>query len=144
VSLTPNHPRAVTIQLAIGTVFAATALLVWIVFLRPAAASTAIGTIRSKTYRPPGTYTQYQPGVSRGFRTPTEIPIAESYVFEIAIDGRPDLLRYSLNTTASERFAVGQRVRVTCEERTLLPFWRRTFVVDMTPLGDTSSSQNER
>ena len=135
-SLTPNHPRAVTIQLAISTVFAATALLLWLVFLRPASASTAIGTIRSKTYRPAGTYTQFQPGVDRGFRTPTEIPIAESYVFEIAIDGRSDPLRYSLNTTASERFSVGQRVWVEYEERSLLPFWRRVFVLEMRPADD--------
>jgi len=54
-------------------------------------------------------------------------------VFEILLNRQDEPVTYSLNTTASERFSIGQRVRVKYIERSLGPFWRRIYVLDMEP-----------
>lgn len=121
------------VYLFTAAIFGVVGIIIWFVFLRPANEQTDLGTIRTKTFRSAGTYTQYQPGAERGFRTPTEIPIAEVYVFVILLNRQDEPVTYSLNTTASERFSVGQRVRVKYIERSLGPFWRRIYVLDMEP-----------
>jgi hypothetical protein len=66
-------------------------------------------------------------------RTPAEIPIAESYTFELRLDGIEKPVRASFNTVKSRQFEVGQRVRVRLVRRGLPPLWSRLFVTDMTP-----------
>jgi hypothetical protein len=104
-------------------------LLFAVVFrMTSAMATSADGTIVGKTFRPTSAYTQAPVGLDRGMRTPTEIPIAESYVFEIRVDGMTPSLFYALNTVASRDFAVGQRVRVTYRSRGV-PFAAKKYLV---------------
>ncbi|RLA42042.1 MAG: hypothetical protein DRR42_23995 [Gammaproteobacteria bacterium] len=70
-------------------------------------------------------------GGGRGFRTPTEIAIAEAIVFEIEIDGIDELVRYSENTLAAKEFAVGQKIRVTYIERGLGNLWRKIYISEI-------------
>ena len=91
-------------------------------------------TLATKTFRPAGTYTQQMVGADRAFRVPTEIPIAEAYVFELAVDGIAEPVRILLNTVKSRAFEPGQRVHVRYVRRGLRPFWQRVIVVDMYPL----------
>src|SRR5215813_4797820 len=81
---------------------------IWVVFLRPVPVKAAKGTITNKTFKPAGTYWQYPVGANRSFHTPTQIPIAEAYVFEISVEGVEGQIFYSLNTVASQAFNVGQ------------------------------------
>lgn len=111
--------------------FAIAFLAIWFVFLRPVPMQTATGAIRGKTFRESGTYWQGQHGLSRGFRTPTPIEIAQAYVFEIEVAEMPVLLRYALNPTASEHFAIGDTVYVEYQTVGLPPFWTRSYVVGM-------------
>jgi hypothetical protein len=110
-------------------VCAAIALLVWSAYLRPVPRQTSAGVIVQKVFQPAGTYTQQPSGIRGGFWTATRIPIPESYLFLIRLEGHPDDLRYALNTVAARDFAVGQRVTVTYEERGL--FRKRPVVLGM-------------
>jgi hypothetical protein len=121
--------------LALAVTFVIACVVIYFAFVRPSegAERTAAGEIRSKVTRSGGTYTQYQPGIDRGFRTPTQIPVAEADVFEIALDGSNEIVRYAVNTTSGAQFSVGQRVRVKLIERGLPLVWKRIYVVDMAP-----------
>jgi hypothetical protein len=112
----------------------ALAALLWFAFVRRVPQESALATIRSKTFREAGTYTQQQVGAQRGFRTPTSIPIAESYVFELRLEGEADPVLASFNTVKSRQFEVNQRVRVDFVRRGFPPFWQRVAVVDMFPV----------
>ena len=114
-----------------AAIFSIAGIIIWFVFLRPANEKIDLGTIRAKTFSPAGTYTHYQSGNERGFRTPTKVPISEAYVFEILLNSQDTPVNYSLNIIASEQFSIGQRVRVKYIERSLGPFWRRIYVLDM-------------
>ena len=116
----------------IAALFALSGLL-WVAFIRRVPAQTAPATILSKTFRNASTYTQQPVGANRGLRTPTDIPIAESYAFELRLDGASEPVRASFNTVKSRQFEVGQRVRVQFVRRGIPPFWRRIRVVDMAP-----------
>lgn len=107
--------------------------LLWFAFIRHTPEESAPATIMSKTFRAASTYTQEPVGANRGFRTPTTIPIPESYVFELKLDGYADPLRASINIVKSRQFEVGQRVRVQFRRRGIPPFWQRMTVVDVTP-----------
>jgi hypothetical protein len=115
---------------AVGATFA---LGVWFVFLRPVAQHTAEGVITRKVFKPADTYWQQPTGQRTNFWMPTRIPIAECYVFTIRLDSQPVDAVFSLNTTASEGFAVGRRVSINYEERGLGVFWQRVYVLDMRP-----------
>lgn len=121
--------------LIIAVLFGIFALALWLVFLRPVATLAATGTITAKTFRENATYWQAQPGLERGFRTPTPIPIAEAYVFEVSLDESRERVTYALNTQASEAFREGDRVRVRYQRRGVPPFWTRVYVLDMEPIG---------
>jgi hypothetical protein len=112
----------------------ALAALLWFALVRRVPQESALATIRSKTFREAGTYTQQQVGAQRGFRTPTSIPIAESYVFELRLEGEADPVLASFNTVKSRQFEVNQRVRVDFVRRGFPPFWQRVAVVDMFPV----------
>lgn len=60
-------------------------------------------------------------------------------VLEIAIDGRDGSASYALNTAASRRFSVGQRVRVKYVERGFELFWRRVHVLELGPVDPQTS-----
>ncbi len=115
-------------------VLAATSGLLWVAFIRRAPQESVLATIRSKTFREAGTYTQHAVGAQRGFRTPTNIPIAESYVFELRLEGVPGPVLASFNTVKSRQFEVDQRVRVDFVRRGIPPFWQHIAVVDMWPV----------
>jgi hypothetical protein len=104
---------------------------IWVVLLRPVPLKTAMGTITKRSFKPAGTYWQHRVGVNRGFRTATPIPIAEAYIFEVAVDGFGSPVFYSLNTVASQAFEVGTRVQVRYQERSIPFIWKRVYVVDM-------------
>jgi hypothetical protein len=108
--------------------------ILWVAFIRRAPEQTASATVVSKTFQDASTYSQQPVGADRGFRTPTSISIAESYVFELRLDGDDDLVRASFNTVKSRQFEVGQRVRVQLVRRGIPPFWQRLMVVEMTPM----------
>ena len=111
----------------------AVAGLLSLTLVRNGGERSATGTILSKTFRDASTYTQHPVGADRGMRTPAEIPIAESYTFELRLDGIAQPVRASFNTVKSRQFEVGQRVRVHLVRRGLPPLWSRLLVTDMTP-----------
>ena len=110
------------------------AILVWIVFLAPMSPRESVGRITSKIHRQPSVYTQQPVEVNRGFRQPRDIPIAESYTFELEVEGIAKPVRTSFNVVKSRQFEVGQRVRVQYVRRGLPALWQRTLILDMTPL----------
>jgi hypothetical protein len=98
------------------------------------AAQSREAVITSRTFKSGETYTQIPIGTDRGFRSPTNIPIAESYTFELKLDGVAEPVRASFNSVKSRQFEVGQRVRVEYTYRGIPPFWRRIVVTDMQPV----------
>jgi hypothetical protein len=114
-----------------AAVCAAFSLLMWLVFLRPAATKAAQGVITYKVLKPAGQYVQYPTFTGGSFYTPNIIPIAECYVFVIQVDPLAASLGYSLNTVASARFEVGQKVNIQYQERGLPGIWRRIYVTSM-------------
>lgn len=130
----------VKFYLVVAVVFGLAGGVIWLAFLRPVAEQTRLGTILAKRFSPADSYSQQQPGISRGMRTATEIPITERDVLEIAIDGRDGSASYALNTVASRHFSVGQRVHVKYVERGLGRFWRRIYVLDLGPVESSPSS----
>jgi hypothetical protein len=117
--------------LCVTTLFVVLTGGIWLVLLRPVPLKTAIGTIVKKTFKPAGTYWQHPVGVNRGFRTATPIPIADAYVFEVALGEFESPVFYSLNTVASQAFEVGSRVQIRYQERSIPFIWKRVYVVDM-------------
>lgn len=114
------------------------AVVVAFVFLRRVTQLQSGGVVAAKWLAPASTYSQAHVGLQRGFRTPTPVPMPEHYVFEVRLDGDAavpsgEVVRYSLNTVAAERFEVGQRVRVVYERRGVPYIWSRIYVKEMTP-----------
>lgn len=118
------------IGIAALLVFAAA---VWAVFLRPVPRRAASGEIIQKDYKPGGVYWQWPTGDRTNFFTPTRIPIAECNVFVIRMDGQPVPAVFSLNTLASEKFSVGQRVDIIYEVRGIPLVWKVACVLEMRP-----------
>lgn len=102
--------------------------LMWYAFLRPVKEETAMGTITAKVYKPAGTTTIQQTGANRGFRSPTVVPVADAYIFQIDVTGLDKPAAIALNTILSRDFEVGQRVRVHYMHRGIPPFWQRIVV----------------
>lgn len=116
---------------AAAIVFAATAGVLWGIFLRPVPVERTTAQIKAKTHKPAGTYWQQQVGVNRGFRTPTPIAIDESYVLELYID-QFDSAGYVAVPPADEgKFQVGQRVSMEYQRRGLPLFGYRTTVLSV-------------
>jgi|RhiMetdeSRZDD1v2_1073273.scaffolds.fasta_scaffold09626_8 hypothetical protein len=120
-------------KLIAAAVLALLAGAMWVGFARAAPRQTALGTITAKVHKPEGTYQQVPSGLDRGFRVPTNIPIAESFLFNITVDGLDEPVATALNTIRSRQFEEGQRVKVTFERRGFGPFLRRIRVVDLSP-----------
>jgi hypothetical protein len=119
------------LRLVLAGVLVVIAGLLWLALLRRVPEQTSLATILSKGYVSASTYTQHPVEVSRSFRTPREIPIAESYLFELRLDGVADPVRASFNTVKSRQFEVGQRVRVQYVRRGLPLLPRRIAVLEM-------------
>jgi hypothetical protein len=116
--------------LLISLLFGAAALSVFAALLRSATAIpvTTEGVIVAKAFKPASTYTQVPVGINRGMRGSTDIPIAESYVFEIRAERLNQTVFFALNTVASQAFVVGQRVRISYRKRGI-PFSPKPYLV---------------
>ena len=121
------------VKIGAAVVLAVFAGAMWVGFVRPAQRETAYGKITAKVHKAAGTYQQTPSGANRGFRTPNRIPIEESYLFNIALDGMSDPVATALNVVMSRQFEEGQRVQVAYERRGIGPFLRRIRVVEMKP-----------
>lgn len=119
------------VMFIVAIFFAIVAVGIWFVFLRPVPQQKATGTVTHKIFKPAGEHWQYPVGLERGFLLPTKIPIAESYIFGIQIDGSGEVVGYALNTVASKEFEVGKRVQIEYQERGIPLLWRRLYVLDM-------------
>jgi hypothetical protein len=119
------------VMIVVALVFALIAGLIWFTFLRPVPVQTAVGIIRSKSFKPAGEYWQQPVGNRDGFWTATRIPIAECYIFGIQVDGRAGEARASLNIVTAQAFNVGQRVQIEYVERGLPLIWKRVYVTEM-------------
>jgi len=106
-------------------------LAVWFVFLRPVRRRQSTGVIAEKTFKPAGVYNQFPTGDRTSFRTPTRIPIAECYIFTINAEGEKLPAVFSLNTTAAERFSIGDNVEIEYEVRGIPWVWNVACVLDM-------------
>lgn len=95
---------------------------------------TATGTILTKAHKPAGAYTQTPAGTRReGFWTPTAIPIAEAFIFEIQLDTPPGgIVRYSTNVILGRRYEKGQKVELDYEVRGTI-LGKRAYVLEMRP-----------
>lgn len=111
--------------------FAVTAVLISCAFLASEEPRQTVGTIKDTFRRSDGTYVQYPVGADRSFRTPANIPISESVVFEITAEGLDEPVRYSTNTVHAEQFKVGQRVLIEYIERGIPFIWKRVYVTNM-------------
>jgi hypothetical protein len=119
------------LMIVVALVFALIAGLIWFAFLRPTPVQTAVGVIRSKSFKPAGEYWQQAVGNRDGFWTATRVSIAECYIFGIQVDGRVGEARVSLNTVESQAFDIGQRVQIEYVERGLPLIWKRVYVTGM-------------
>lgn len=93
---------------------------------------TAIGIITSRTSKPASVYKQYPAGRREGLSEPADIPIAESVVFEIKVEGL-GTVRYSTNIVAAKEFEVGQKVQIEYIKRAIVPLRPRIYVTAMRP-----------
>lgn len=106
---------------------------IWLVFLRPVPKHSGNGVIVRKTYKPPGVYTQFQPGDRKGFRQPTYIPIAEGYVVEIKTPHSDEPFLATLNSTEAQWYDVGTHVDFEYQRRGIPGIWQRTYVLAVKP-----------
>jgi len=112
------------------TTSAVTLLLGYSPTLRAAETKTASGIITNKIFKPATIYKQYPSGNRGGASAPSEIPIAESVVFEIKVEGL-GTVRYSTNTIAAKEFDVGQNVQIEYVRRAIIPLRTRIYVKEM-------------
>jgi hypothetical protein len=108
--------------------FGILACLVWLVFLRPVPTLNAQGSVVSKTYKPPGEYTQVHGGTRQAFYLPTTIPIAEGYVVEIELEAGQGTLSSLLNAVEAQHYEVGSRVKVEYSLRSVPGLWQKCYV----------------
>ena len=76
--------------LLVAVLFAGLAGLIWFTFLRPIRGQNAGGVIQTKTFKPVGEYWQHPTGRRDGFLLATRIPVAECYLLNIRLEGRPE------------------------------------------------------
>lgn len=117
--------------LILAGILSCTALTIGCAFFGSGEPRRAVGTIKDTFQHSGSTYTQYPVGSDRSFRTPTNIPIAESVIFEIVIAGREEPVRYSANTVEARQFSVGQQVTIEYIERGIPFIWKRVYVIKM-------------
>jgi hypothetical protein len=119
------------VQLISAAIFGLVSLSIWFVFLRQVPIQTAVGTITTKTFKPADVHIQQPTESGRGFRTPSKVPIAESYIFEIQVDGISQIIRASENTVRAGGFSVGDKVSIQYQERGFPLLWKRLYVLSM-------------
>jgi hypothetical protein len=113
--------------------FAASAGVLWALFLRPVPIERGTAEIRGKTFKPAGTYWQQQVGISRGFRTATPIAVDESYVLELYSSDIDAAGFFSVPTAEEGKYQVGQRVSIEYQRRGLPLLGYRTMVLSVRP-----------
>lgn len=107
------------IWLIIALVFAIAGGLIWYAFLRSVPVQLTTGVLRSKTRKPAGTYWQQPAGVNRGFRTPTPISTAESYVLELHNEELGVTGYYPVSPSQEGKYQVGQKLTMEYQRRGL-------------------------
>jgi hypothetical protein len=120
-------------RLPIAVALAAFAGAMWFGFVRRTPERTATGIITAKQFKPAGSYTQVPTGTDRAFRTPTNIPIAAAYIFNIQLDTPAETAAVALNEVLSRQFETGQRVRVRYTVKGIGPIGRRLMVLELSP-----------
>lgn len=108
--------------------FALCAGAIWLVFLRPVPTLNAQGIVVSKTYKPPGEYTQVHGGTRQAFHLPTTIPIAEGFVVEIELEAGQGTISSLLNAVEAQHYEVGSRVKVEYSLRSVPMQWQKCYV----------------
>jgi hypothetical protein len=119
------------VLLPFAAVCAVVALLLWLVFLRPADRKVGQGAITRKIFKPAGEYVQYPSGMRDAFLAPARIPTGECYIFAVRVDGLSADAGVALNTLAAEEYEVGQRVSIEYQERGLPGVWKKVYVTRM-------------
>lgn len=119
--------------IAIASLFALAAILIWVAFLRPVPVQTTTAVIKAKTHKPAGTYWQQQVGVNRGFRTAIPISVAESFVLELYSDELDSTGFYSVSPSEADAYPVGGRVAMEYKRRGLPLFGYKTTVYSVRP-----------
>lgn len=119
------------LQLAAAFVLGLVALAVWWGFLRRAPETTAIGVVEARVHKPPGEFQRVPMELQRGFRTPTRIPLAEAWLFEVRLDEPDEVVGVSLNAILGRGFDIGDRVRLSFARRGFPPLWTRITVTSM-------------
>jgi len=112
---------------------AVVAVLVWLTLVRQGPERVATATIVGKGFLAGSIYVQQPVGTDHSVSMPVEIPMGESNVFELRVDGIAKPVRASFNTVKGRQYDVGHRVRVRVARRGFPPLWSRLVVVDMTP-----------
>ncbi|NJD10276.1 MAG: hypothetical protein FIB01_07465 [Gemmatimonadetes bacterium] len=112
------------------------AAAMWYGFIRPVPEQTAMGRILAKYHKPEGETVVSISGANRGFQTPTRIPIAEAYLFDVELDGG-QRVGASLNVVMGRDLGEGQRVRVRYIKRGFPPFWSKLMVTALEPAGES-------
>jgi hypothetical protein len=123
----------VKLMLAVAVVFAAAAGLIWAAFLRRVPTQQTIAEIKTKTFKPAGTYWQQQVGTSRGFRTAIPISVAESYVLELYSQELDATGFFSVPPADEGSYSVGQRVRMEYQRKGLPLIGYKTTVLSVGP-----------
>jgi hypothetical protein len=118
---------------AAAIVFAATAGVLWGMFLRPVPIRQGTAEIKAKTFKAAGTYWQQQVGINRGFRTPTPITVDESYVLELYSKEIDSTGFVAIPTAEQSKYTIGQSVAIEYQRRGLPLLGYRTTVLSIQP-----------
>ena len=123
----------VKLMLAVAVVFAAAAGLIWAAFLRRVPIQQTTAEIKTKTFKPAGTYWQQQVGTSRGFRTAIPISVAESYVLELYSQELDATGFFSVPPADEGSYSIGQRVMMEYQRKGLPLIGYKTTVLSVRP-----------
>jgi hypothetical protein len=123
----------VKLMLAFAVVFAAAAGLIWAAFLRRVPIRQATAEIKTKTFKPAGTYWQQQVGTSRGFRAAIPITVAESYVLEIYSPELGTTGFFAVPPADEGSYRIGQRVMMEYQLKGLPLIGYKTTVLSVRP-----------
>jgi hypothetical protein len=123
----------VKLMLAVAVLFAVAAGLIWAAFLRPVPIQQAAAEIKTKTFKPAGTYWQQQVGTNRAFRTAIPISIAESYVLELYSPELGATGFFSVPPADEASYSIGQQVIMAYQRKGLPLIGYKTTVLSVRP-----------
>lgn len=122
------------VWLFIAVVFAITSGLIWFAFLRSVPVQITTGLIKSKTHKPANTYWQQPAGINRGFRTPTPISIAESYVLELYSEELGVSGYFAISPSDAGKYQIGQKLGMEYQRRGLPLIGYKITVLAVRPM----------